>query len=127
MAKTTRRPVGDLQMAVMRILWERQRATLAEIRAELERERDTAITTVATVLGRLERSGFIMYREGDRARVYSPKVPQLDVQRNQARSLIDRLFGGRAAELVAHLVRDSEIDDAELAKLRKLLHKREPS
>ena len=125
--KKTRQRHGDLQMAVMQILWDRKEATLAEIRAELERTRPTAATTVATVLSRLEQAGSVSYREGDRARVYVPKIPRLELQRSQASSLVDRLFGGRAADLVAHLVRESEIDDAELANLRKLLRKRESS
>ena len=125
--KKTRQRHGDLQMAVMQILWDRKEATLAEIRTTLERDRPTASTTVATVLSRLEQAGSVGHRDGDRARIYVPKSPRLELQRSQTTNLIDRLFGGRAADLVAHLVRESEIDDEELANLRKLLRKREPS
>jgi BlaI family penicillinase repressor len=125
--KKTRQRHGDLQIAVMQILWDRKEATLADIRAALERDRPTAATTVATVLSRLELAGSVRHRDGDRARIYEPKIPRVDLQRAQASNLVDRLFGGRAAELVAHLVRESEIDDEELAELRKLLRKREPS
>jgi predicted transcriptional regulator len=86
-----------------------------------------ATTTVATVLTRLEGAGYIEHREGDRSRIYAPKIGQADFQRTQTQSLVDRLFGGRAAELVAHLVRESEIDNEELATLRKLIRKREAS
>jgi BlaI family penicillinase repressor len=122
--KKTRQRHGDLQMAVLQILWDRGEATLADIRSVLERDRPTATTTVATVLSRLEQAGAVSHRDGDRARVYQPRVPRVELQRTQTANLIDRLFGGRAAELVAHLVRESEIDDAELAELRKLLRKR---
>ena len=125
--KRARQGHGDLQLAIMQILWDRSEATLSEIRAALERDRPTAATTVATVLSRLEQAGSVGHRDGDRARIYLPKIPRSDLQRSQAASLVDRLFGGRAAELVAHLVRESEIDDAELAELRKLLRKRESS
>ena len=125
--KRARQRPGDLQFAVMQILWDRKEASLSEIRADLQRDRPTAATTVATVLSRLEQAGSVGHREGERARIYVPKVPRSDLQRSQAASLVDRLFGGRAAELVAHLVRESEIDDAELAALRKLLRKRESS
>ena len=124
MAKRSNQRLGDLQIAVMQVLWARQRATLSEIRAELERERPIATTTVATVLSRLEQSGFIAHRGGERSRVWTPKITRVDFQRSQARSLIDRLFGGRASDLVAHLVRESEIDDEELAHLRRALSKR---
>jgi BlaI family penicillinase repressor len=125
--KKARQRHGDLQIAVMQILWDRKEATLADIRAALERDRPTAATTVATILSRLEQAGSVHHRDGDRARIYAPTIPRVDLQRAQASNLVDRLFGGRAAELVAHLVRESEIDDEELAALRKLLRKREPS
>lgn len=127
MAKKIRQRNGDLQIAIMRVLWDRNEATLAEIRAALERDRPTAATTVATVLSRLEQNGSVSHRDGERARVYLPKIPRENLQRSQARGLVDRLFGGRAAELVAHLVRESEIDDAELVNLRKLLRRRSSS
>jgi BlaI family penicillinase repressor len=125
--KTVRPHLGHLQTAVMQILWERRNATLGEIRAVLQRDKPVATTTIATVLSRLEQGGFVVHREGERSRVYAPKIGHADFQRTQTQSLIDRLFGGRAAELVAHLVRESEIDDDELANLRKLIRKRGPS
>jgi len=124
MTKKARQHFGDLQLAVMQVLWERRRATLGEIRAELERERPIATTTVATVLSRLDQSGCIAHSGGDRSRVWAPKITRLAFQRTQARSLVDRLFGGRASDLIAHLVREAEIDDDELAHLRRTLEKR---
>lgn len=127
MAKNVRQRLGDLQIAIMQVLWDQKHATLSEIRAALERDRPIATTTIATVLSRLEQSGVIAHRGGDRSRVWAPKVSRADFQRAQTRSLVNRLFGGRASDLVAHLVRESEIDDQELAALRRLLKKREPS
>ena len=125
--KTPRVHLGHLQTAVMHILWQRRSATLGEIRAALQRDKPVATTTVATVLTRLEQAGYIEHREGERSRIYAAKIGHADFQRTQTQSLVDRLFGGRAAELVAHLVRESEIDDEELATLRKLIRKREAS
>jgi BlaI family transcriptional regulator, penicillinase repressor len=121
------RPTGDLQLAVLQLLWERGAATLADIRTALASDRPIANTTVATVLSRLEQSGLVSYREGDRSRVYSAAVPQAEMQRVHTRRLVDRLFGGRAADLIAHLVRESEIDEDELTRLRKLVRERRRS
>ena len=115
---------GELQLQVMRVLWSRGGgATLAEIREDLEREHRVATTTIATVLSRLEQSGLVEYRGGP-PRVYAAKVGERDVQRTQVQRVIDRLFGGRASELIAHLVRESEIDDEELVRLRRLVQER---
>jgi predicted transcriptional regulator len=72
--KSRHAPLGDLQHAVMDVLWSRGRATLAEVRSVLEETRPIAATTVATVLTRLEQSGLVSHVEGPRARVYAAAV-----------------------------------------------------
>lgn len=122
--KRERAPLGTLQQAVMDVLWKRGRATLAEVKADLQRERPIATTTIATVLSRLEQSGLVSHTEEGRARVYSASLPRAEMERAQVRGLVDRLFGGRSVDLIAHLVTESEIDDDELVRLRALLRKR---
>ena len=124
MRRKKRQRPGDLQIAVMQVLWDRGEATLTDIRAALGQDRPVASTTIATVLSRLEHAGLIAHGGGDRSRVWTPKVARVDFQRTHIQSLVDRLFGGRASALVAHLVRDTEIDDEELDDLRRMLKKR---
>ena len=117
--------LGHLQLQVMRVLWQRGTATLADVRAAIEPQQ-LATTTIATVLARLKHAGLVTYREGP-PRVYSAAVAEEELQRTQARRLVDRLFGGRASDLVAHLVHEFDIDAGELARLRKLLQQRRRS
>jgi BlaI family transcriptional regulator, penicillinase repressor len=115
--------LGDLQLQVMQVLWNRGSATLAEIREELSRTSPVATTTVATVISRLEKAGMVGHETGTR-RVYRALLSQAETQRTQTQRLIDRLFGGRAEELLAHLVRDTRMSEGELARLRKLLQEK---
>ena len=117
-------PLGDLQLAIMGFLWRTEGATLGEVRAAIEKGHPVALTTVATVLSRLKTSGLISDRRGPGARIYVPAVSQGEVRNAHIGKLIDRLFGGRAADLITHLVRESEIDSAEIDRLRKALKKR---
>src|SRR5207244_12413053 len=119
-----RRPLGDLQLAIMQVLWTLEAATLRQIRTELGRKKPIAATTIATVLSRLEQAGMVTHEESERSRVYRPAIRCEDEQRSQARGLVDRLFGGRAAGLVAHLVRESAVDEQELGALSKLVRRR---
>jgi BlaI family penicillinase repressor len=114
---------GDLQLAVMNVLWSRPGATLAEIRSVLEADRSIATTTIATVLGRLESAGVIEHDGVDRSRTYRAVAPRSEMQKTQTRRLIDRFFGGQPSELVSHLVRESEVTGDDLARLRRLLRK----
>ena len=120
-------PLGDLQLAVMEVLWAKPGATLAEVRSVLEADRSIATTTIATVLARLESAGLVKHGGGDRSRTYHAVEPRSETQKSQTQRLIDRFFGGKPSELVSHLVRESEVDEAELAELRRLLRSRKRS
>ena len=119
--------LGDLQLAIMDVLWTRPGATLADIRTALEAERPIATTTIATVLARLERAGLVGHDGADRSRTYRAAARREDMQRSQTRRLIDRFFGGKTSELVSHLVNESDVNEEELARLRRLLRSRKRS
>jgi predicted transcriptional regulator len=111
---------------VLRRLWQGD-AVFGEIKAALTADRPMASTTIATVLSRLEASHFVKSREGERGRIYAAAIGQDELQRNQTRRLVDRLFGGRPSDLIAHLVRESDMDQAELDRLKKLIRGRRQS
>ena len=71
----------DLQIAIMRVLWDRGRATVAEICDTLRPERGLALTTVATLLSRLEKRGIVAHETRARQFVYRALVTEADVRR----------------------------------------------
>jgi BlaI family penicillinase repressor len=113
--------LSDLQMAVMRVLWERGEAAATDVHGELEPERGLAPTTIATVLSRLERRGLVTHRTQGRQYLYSPVLSEQDIRRSMVASLTSRLFNGDATALVSHLLKSSDIDPGDLAKVRSLL------
>ena len=112
--------LGELQLAILEVLWANGDATFADVKRELA-DRGSATTTLATVVGRLEQAGLIAHDGSARFRVYRPLVSRAEVQSAQTRGLVNRLFAGKPSELVHHLVRESEFDPAELSELRRLL------
>lgn len=119
--------LSDLQMAVMRVLWNRGEAAATDVHGELEPERGLAPTTIATVLSRLERRGLVTHRTQGRQYLYSPVISEQDIRRSMVASLTSRLFNGDATALVSHLLKSSDIDAGDLAKVRTLLaHHDEP-
>ena len=111
--------LSDLQLAVMRVLWEGGEQTVAEVQQALEPDRPLAVTTVATVLARLARREVVSKRNEGRQLVYAAAVGEPDVRRTMVAALMDRLFQGDAAALVSHLLHEGEIDAEELAALRR--------
>lgn len=114
----------DLQLDLMRVLWERGEATVAEVRDRLT-GRDLAMTTVATVLSRLEKQGVVARRMEGRQYVYRAAISEGDVRRSMVDELVGSLFEGDAAALVHHLVNEKELEDVDLEGLRKLLERNE--
>ena len=117
--------LGDLQLAIMRVLWSRREATAAQVHAALEPERGLAPTTIATMLSKMEKKGVVTHRAEGRKYVFQPTVSEGDVKRSMVSELTEQLFLGNTAALVSHLLAEHEIDGQELAELKALLDERD--
>ena len=117
--------LGELQHAIMKVLWERSEATVAEVHEALYDARGLAPTTIATMLRKMEHKGVVNHRVEDRHFVYRPAVTEDEVRSSMVGELVDRLFAGDSAALVSHLVADRDIDEAEIERLRDLLERAE--
>jgi BlaI family transcriptional regulator, penicillinase repressor len=115
--------LSELQIAVVRVLWERGDTSVTDVAAVLAQERGLKHTTVATLLTRLEKRGVVAQRREGRQLIYSALVSQSQARRSMVADLVGSLFGGDARELVAHLVSEAEIAPGDLARVRKRLHK----
>ena len=116
--------LGDLQLAIMRVLWARSEATAGEVHQELLETRGLALTTIATMLRKMEDKGVVAHRKDSRHFVYRACVLEDEVHRTMVGELVDRLFDGDPAALVSHLVEEGEIDVRELESLRARLRRR---
>lgn len=113
--------LSDLQIALMRVLWLRAEASVAEIAEVLAAERGLKYTTVATLLTRLERRGVVEQRREGRQLVYRALVSEPQVRRSMVADLVGSLFGGDARALVAHLVSEADIAPGDVERVRERL------
>ena len=110
-----------LQLAVLDVLWEQGEATTHDVWSQVSRRRPLALTTVATILSRLERKKVLEHRREGRQYVYWANVSRHDVRRSKIRELVETLFDGNPAELVGHVVEANGSDEDGLQRLRSLL------
>lgn len=113
--------LGDLQLAIMRVLWESGEASAAQVHRSLYPTRALAPTTIATMLSKMERKGVVTHRQEGRQFLYRHLVAEGDVNRTMVGDLVDRLFAGDAMELVNHLLVEGDIDLDELEELKRSL------
>ena len=116
--------LAELQYAIMRVLWDRGEATVAEVQEALADEKNRALTTIATMLTKMEKKGVVAHRNEGRQFVYRPRVSRSEVHRSMVGELTDRLFSGDFAALVSHLLTEQEIDAREIERLKSLIAER---
>ena len=119
--------LGDLQLRIMKILWERREATVTEVLELLGARAHLAYTTVATMLRKMEARGLVAHRAEGRSFVYRAAVGADAVTRGMADHLLDRLFEGSLADMVSHLLSTREVSREDLTKLQKLIAERKRS
>ena len=111
-----RHQLGDLQLDIMRVLWSRGEATAGEVHAALA-ERGLALTTIKTMLRKLEERGIVCHRAGRRAFIYRAILAESEVRTGMVGYVVQRLFAGDGAELVNHLIEAGEVDATTLDDL----------
>jgi BlaI family transcriptional regulator, penicillinase repressor len=111
----------DLQIAIVRLLWERGECTVVDVQEGLMPERRLAQTTVATLLTRLEKRGVVSHRATGRQFVYKAEVTEPVVRRSMVGELTNSLFQGRATDLISHLLVEREIGVEELGEVKRLV------
>jgi len=117
--------LGDLQLRIMKVLWERREATVAEVLDALDdADASLAYTTIATMLRKMETRGLVAHRAEGRSFIYRASVAAEDVSRSMANHLVDRLFEGSLLEAVNHLLSSREVSRDELRQLEKLIAER---
>ena len=116
--------LGDLQLRIMKVLWERKEATVSQVLEAVPNSPDFAYTTVATMLRKMEARNLVSHRVEGRSFVYRAKVAEEEVSRSMADHLVDRLFEGSLTETVSHLLSTREVSREELTKLERMIAER---
>ena len=121
---TQKRQLGDLQLAIMRVLWERGEVAASDVHKALLEERGLAVTTIKTMLRKLEERGIVAHRANGRQFIYHPLIAESDVREGMVDDLVKRMFSGDSAALVNHLIQAGEIDSDALDELRARVAKK---
>lgn len=106
----------------MKLVWEREAATVREIYEAILGKRKVAYTTVMTMMKILEEKKYLRKTLVDRAHVYRPTQPKSQVIGGMVREFVNRVFNGSAEPLLVHLVEEHKLsakDLREIAELRK--------
>ena len=113
--------ISEAEHAVMEALWEKSPQTAVEVCDSVCSVRGWSMPTVKTLLSRLVAKGAVTTEPDGRRFLYSPLLARDDYVGGESRRLVDRLFGGRAAPLFAHLAESEALSDDDIAEIERLL------
>jgi BlaI family penicillinase repressor len=115
---------GQLQRAVIEVVWELGEATVRQVWTRLCRRKKLAYTTVLTALQRLERDGWLRHRVDGRKHIYLPTRTREQAGAGSVRKFVQRMFNGSALVLFRQLVEEGKLSDQELRELQQLINQK---
>lgn len=117
--------ISDAEWDVMDVVWQRGEATAAEVIDAIAEKRDWNHRTVRTLLARLVEKGVLACQAQGNRYSYRPAVSRKKCVRENARTFVEKYFGGDAASLLVHFVKESRIDAADIETLKQLLDEKQ--
>ncbi|HZW52028.1 MAG TPA: BlaI/MecI/CopY family transcriptional regulator [Rudaea sp.] len=114
-------PISEAESQVMEVLWERYPLGADEVVAALADSTDWQEPTVKTLLNRLLKKRAIAAQRDGRRYLYRPLLKREDYVHVASKSLLDRLFDGRVAPLVAHFSQRHKLSKKDIAELKRLI------
>ncbi|MCL2853121.1 MAG: BlaI/MecI/CopY family transcriptional regulator [Defluviitaleaceae bacterium] len=113
--------VFDSELKVMEALWEEGDLTAGQLAKILKDQTGWNRNTTYTVIGKLIDKGAIeRYGSNFSCRAVITKE---QVQRNEVKELIGKLFGGSAGVFLSAFLSDSELPDGEIEQLKQIVEK----
>jgi BlaI family transcriptional regulator, penicillinase repressor len=113
------------ELAIMKVVWRRDEATVRDVYEALQETRPVAYTTVMTMMRILQEKGYLTKATNDRAHVYRPAKPSQQVIGGMVRDFLDRVFDGASDALLVHLARDNKLTAKQRRIVRQLLDEKE--
>ena len=113
--------ISEAEHAVMEVIWDRHPLSATEVCDVVCGARGWSMPTVKTLLSRLVGKGALATEPDGRRFLYSPRIARSDYVGGESRRLVDRLFGGRASSLFAHLAESESLTEEDLGEIERLL------
>ena len=113
--------ISAAESQVMDALWRKSPLSPEELIAQTAKANGWGAGTVRTLITRLLRKGALAGARQDGGYFYRPLISRTDYVQSESQMLLDRLFGGQVAPLVAHLVSEQKLTAADIRKLKKLI------
>jgi predicted transcriptional regulator len=113
--------ISGAEHRVMEALWRKHPLTADQIKAAVADKQGWSAATVKTLINRLLNKGAIEAERDGRRYLYTPRMKRADYVHGESQGLLDRLFDGRLAPLVAHFSERKRLTRRDIADIKRLI------
>jgi BlaI family transcriptional regulator, penicillinase repressor len=121
MPRSPSRQPNDVELAILRVVWDRKACSVRDVHVALQPERKAGYTSTLKMMQVMCEKGLLKRDDSQRPQLYRPAVPEKQTQKAIVRDLVQKVFGGSARKLVMQAVQSHKITREELAEIRDLL------
>jgi predicted transcriptional regulator len=127
MARPTSRHPTELELDILKILWDRGPLPTSGIRealAEGDPPRDLAHTSVITILNIMVKKKYLRRTKPGAAYLFHARVERPEVAGSMLEDLLNRVFDGSASAMMLNLLERTDLDEEEIKDLRRMIRRR---
>ena len=113
--------ISEAESVVMDVLWRESPLSAEDVVSALAKTSDWQEPTIKTLINRLLKKKAIIAERDGRRYLYRPVLRREDYIHAASKGLLDRLFNGRVAPLVAHFSERHKLTKKDIAELKRLI------
>ena len=125
MARPASEHPTDLELSILKVLWQEAPKTVDEVREALAAAgRELTHSSVITIMNIMVGKNYLQRAKKGRAFEFTPLLEENSVGQSMVQDLLSRVFDGSAHSLVLQLLETADVDSDELAAIRLLINRK---
>lgn len=112
----------ESELEILRVLWEKDQASVREVHEELLKSKDAGYTTTLKLMQIMYDKGLVKRDDSSKTHIYQASVSKEKTQKHLVGKMINTLFGGSPGELVLQALGNHKASPAELEEIQRLLN-----
>lgn len=116
--------ISEAEWEVMNALWDSSPKTANEVINSLQEKTEWKAKTVRTLLDRLVNKNVIGVNKDQRIYTFYPLYSQDKCQKAEAKSFIQRIYGGTVKSMLVQFMEDDNLSEDEIKELKEVLNNR---
>lgn len=114
--------ISEAEIEVMKVLWELNEATSAQIIEKLEGMSNWKPKTIHTLINRLVAKGAINATKIDgKSYLYSPNISEQEYKSHANKSFLQKLYNGSISLMMASFIKEQKLSKKDIDELKRLL------